>query len=372
MTGRIVLFGATGYTGLLAAEEMVATGLRPVLAGRSAERLADLSLRLSGPEGPLPSAVADVAYPSTVHALVKPGDVLVSTVGPFTRFGEPALQAAVQAGGGSVYIDSTGEPTFLADVYRNWHRPAQKSGATLIPAMGYDFVPGQLAAALALDRSQGRGRRVEVGYFFTGKGLGGATGGTEASMAGQLLERHYVRRDGRLVPERAAAHARTFHTGGKDLAGLSLGSSEHFTLPRSFPEVRDVNVYLGWFGPHVRPLQVGSFAGDIVGRVPGVRRGLHHLTGKLVKTSTGGPDAATREQSGSLAVAETFDESGSLVQRVTVEGPNGYTLTGRLLAWSAARAAQQGTVATGAIGPIEAFGLEAFTQGCRDAGLIEV
>ena len=39
MAGRIVLFGATGYTGRLVAEAMVERGLRPVLAARSAERL---------------------------------------------------------------------------------------------------------------------------------------------------------------------------------------------------------------------------------------------------------------------------------------------------------------------------------------------
>ena len=85
MPGRIVLFGATGYTGRLTAEAMVARGDRPVLAGRNAERLAALAEELGG----LETAIADVAEPASVRALVEPGDALVATVGPFARWGDP-------------------------------------------------------------------------------------------------------------------------------------------------------------------------------------------------------------------------------------------------------------------------------------------
>ena len=39
MSSRIVVFGATGYTGRLVAERLVAGGVAPVIAGRSAEKL---------------------------------------------------------------------------------------------------------------------------------------------------------------------------------------------------------------------------------------------------------------------------------------------------------------------------------------------
>src|SRR4051794_29299074 len=99
MPSRIVVFGATGYTGRLTAERLVAQGERPLLAGRSAARLAELAERLGGPEW----RIADIERPATVAALLEPGDVLLSTVGPFARWGEPALRAAIGAGG--VYVD---------------------------------------------------------------------------------------------------------------------------------------------------------------------------------------------------------------------------------------------------------------------------
>ena len=105
MTARIVLFGATGYSGRLTAEAMVERGMRPVLAARSRDKLEALAGEL-GEE--LELAVADVSDPPSVRALVDKGDVLVTTVGPFVRWGAPAAAAATSAG--AHYIDSTGEP----------------------------------------------------------------------------------------------------------------------------------------------------------------------------------------------------------------------------------------------------------------------
>src|SRR5690242_7670761 len=100
MTARIVVFGATGYTGRLAAERLAAQGHRPVLAGRSEARLAPLAERLG-----LEWRVADARRPASVFGLVEPGDVLVSTVGPFARWGDAALRAAIAAP--AVYLDTS-------------------------------------------------------------------------------------------------------------------------------------------------------------------------------------------------------------------------------------------------------------------------
>src|SRR5215218_4205332 len=148
MAARIVLFGATGYTGRLAAEAMVERGLKPVLAARSKEKLDALATELGGE---LDTAVADVADPPSVRALVERGDVLVTTVGPFARWGGPAAAAASDAG--ACYIDSTGEPAFIREVFERYGPAAEKSGAAMVTAFGYDWVPGNLAGGLALDRA---------------------------------------------------------------------------------------------------------------------------------------------------------------------------------------------------------------------------
>ncbi|MGH3949681.1 MAG: hypothetical protein ACRDSE_11230, partial [Pseudonocardiaceae bacterium] len=50
--------------------------------------------------------------------------------------------------GSAWYVDSTGEPPFIRTVFEHYGPHATVAG--LIPAFGYDFVPGNLAAALAL------------------------------------------------------------------------------------------------------------------------------------------------------------------------------------------------------------------------------
>src|SRR5205823_5461250 len=126
------------------------------------------------------------------------------------------------------------------------------------------------------------------GYFLLGGG--GMSGGTRASAAGVLLEPTHAWRGGRIVAERGGARVRSFEVNGRDLQGLSVGSTEAFSLPRVHPTLRCVDTYLGWFGPATRA--VAAFS--LVGGLPLVRRALGAATGRLVKGSSGGPDAQAR------------------------------------------------------------------------------
>ena len=367
MATRIVLFGATGYTGDLTARALVARGLRPVLAARSADRLAALAAELGG----LETQVADVAAPESVRALVGRGDVLVSTVGPFARWGEPALDAAV--GSGAHYIDSTGETAFIREVFERFGPGAQAAGCGLLTAMGYDWVPGNLAGALALRDAGAAATRVEIGYFMSGSaGSDGMSGGTRASAAGAMLEPSYAWRGGRLVRERGAARLRTFTIGGREKAGVSVGTSEHLALHRVHPGLRDVEVFLGWFGPASRGVQAFSLATAGITKIPGARGALRSLVGRAVKGSTGGPDAQARAKTGSVIVAEAKDPSGTVLASVRLEGVNGYDFTAAMLAWSAATAADGGLRGTGALGPVDGFGLDALEAGVAEAGISRV
>jgi hypothetical protein len=94
--------------------------------------------------------------------------------------------------------------------------------------------------------------------------------------------------------------------------------------------------------------------------------------GKLVKGSTGGPDAGSRANAGSLAFGEAFDASGTRLSSVRLEGVNGYDFTARFLAWAAQSAAAGGLQGTGALGPVDGFGLDALQEGCAQAGIKRV
>lgn len=362
---RIVLFGATGYTGRLVAAALVARGADPLLAARDRQRAESLAAELTGPAGPAPEvAEADVHRPETVRALVERGDVLVSTVGPFVRWGSAAVEAAV--GAGAHYLDSTGEPAFIRDVFHRWGGPAAAAGAALVPAFGYDWVPGNLAGALALRDAGAAATRLDIGYFVTGSaGRGSLSGGTLASAAGVLGTPGYAWRGGRLVDEMPARHHRTYRVHGALRAGLSVAGSEHLALPRLAPGLRDVQVHLGWFGPAARPVQMLSQ----LTRLPVVPQLVESVGSRLLRGSTGGPDAAARGRSATHVQAVAYGPDDRELARVTLNGPNPYTLTGDLLAWAAIRARDGGLTGVGTLGPVEAFGLDELVAGAAEAGL---
>jgi hypothetical protein len=117
-------------------------------------------------------------------------------------------------------------------------------------------------------------------------------------------------------------------------------------------------------------MQALSAGGAVAMKVPGVERLWGAAAGR-VQGSTGGPDAEARSKSGTHIVAIAYDAAGRPITEVHLTGVNGYTFTGRILAWGADRAAAGALKGTGALGPVDGFGLEELVKGCDWAGLSE-
>jgi short subunit dehydrogenase-like uncharacterized protein len=376
MPGRIVLYGATGYTGALTAQAMVASGVRPVLAGRDQSRLSALAAQLAqaGDGTELETAVAAAEGTGPLRDLIGAGDVLVSTAGPFMKVGRPVVAAAADAG--AIYLDSTGEPPFIRQVFEEFGPRAERTGAVLLTAFGYDYVPGNLAGALALQAAGPGAARVQVGYFVRGDMRRGASAGTRASMTGVLLEPGYAFSGGRIMTERSAAHVTSFTVDGEEREAFSVGSSEHFALPRlrsaagagGVPPpvpLTDVGVYLGWFGRATRLVHYGSALAAPVSSLPGARRALD-ASARRIQRSRAAPDTAAAIRSDVVAVAG--DASGKELASVHLTGGDPYSFTARMLAWAAGKAAADGVRPAGALGPVEAFGAAALESACAGAG----
>jgi short subunit dehydrogenase-like uncharacterized protein len=362
---RIVLFGATGYTGRLTAERLVALGERPLLAGRSEEKLASLA----GDLGDLEWQRADVFRRNSVFDLVSEGDVLLSTVGPFAKWGEPAVGATIAARG--TYLDSTGEPAFIRRVFEEWGPSAARGGARLLTAMGYDFVPGALAGALALEDAGEAAVRVDVGYYALGGRPDSLSAGTKASMVGASLNQNFAFRDGRVQVVRPAERVRDFRVKDKRRPAVSIGGAEHFTLPGAYPRLREVNVYIGWFPALARPMQAATAVSSTVARLPGMR-GAMQFAGERLVGLTGSPEAGTTPGGLAWIVGEAYDASGLPLAEVHLTGRDPYAFTASFLAWAAKRALDPGVSGSGPLGPVEAFGLPALVEGCEFAGLARV
>ncbi|MBV9923150.1 MAG: NAD(P)H-binding protein [Pseudonocardia sp.] len=360
---RIVLFGASGYTGGRVAAAMVGRGLRPVLLGRDDAKLAALSERLGG----LETTYADVADRTSLFEAIRRDDVLVSTVGPFHKMGWVAVRAAVDAG--AIYLVSSGEPPFIRSVHEWFGPEAEGTGAALLTAFGHDYVPGVLAGALALRDAGPGAERVDVGYYLTGRGRLFSRG-TLFSMLGIALEPGFAFRRGELRDEPAGTRMRTFAIDGTPRPALSVGASEQFALPRLASQLRSVDVYLGWFGRASRPLHAASGLTATVGRVRTARTAAWIAADYGTRRVPAAPAADALAGASVHVVAEVFDATGRLLARTRLRAPEAYGLTAELLAWGAGRAAEHGVEGVGALDAVSAFGLDEVMKGAADAGII--
>jgi short subunit dehydrogenase-like uncharacterized protein len=376
---RIVLLGATGFTGQRVLRELLARGEAPTLVGRNPTKMLALAERL---HADLPVVESDVTSTDSLTRIFDRTDVVVSTVGPFARLGLPAVTAAARAG--AHYLDSTGEPPFIRKAF-SLNDVATARGASIVPAFGYDYVPGNLAGALALTEAGERARRVEIGYFLTRSGHGDevryrstlrdaytlTTGGTRASLVGSAVEDAFAYRrpsagePAGLTDERTGARLLTFHHAGVARSALTVGGSEHLGLPETFPHLNSVDVALGWFGRATRLIQAATHLASPLLRTPTVRRSVTKLSQRLPGAARE-PDADGR----ALVIAVARDAAGRRLATTALTGPDPYEMTGSLLAWGASHAAAPGTALTSGVhGPVAAFGLATLRLGAAHAGL---
>jgi len=186
----VVVFGATGFAGRLVAGYLAGHapgGVRIGLAGRSAQRLADVRARLGAAASAWPLLAADSADPVSVAALARAARVVVSTVGPYRRLGLGLVEACAAAG--TDYADLSGEVLFIRDSIDRCHDIAAGAGARIVHCCGFDSVPSDLGVLLLhhAARADGAGELQDTTLVVTAL-KGGASGGTLASMMEQQDE----------------------------------------------------------------------------------------------------------------------------------------------------------------------------------------
>ncbi|GAA1478116.1 saccharopine dehydrogenase NADP-binding domain-containing protein [Nocardioides aestuarii] len=146
----IVLLGATGFTGGLTADYLARhapDGLRWAIAGRNRDKLEAVRARLAAIDpalGDLELVVADAADRASLDALAARTTVVATTVGPYLSYGEPLVAACAAAG--TAYVDLTGEPEFVDRMYAAHHAVAERTGARIVHACGFDSIPHDLGA----------------------------------------------------------------------------------------------------------------------------------------------------------------------------------------------------------------------------------
>ncbi|MBB3750935.1 short subunit dehydrogenase-like uncharacterized protein [Mycolicibacterium sp. BK634] len=179
----IVVYGATGFVGKLTAEYLARKGgdVRVALAGRSPDKLLAVRATLGEAAQSWPILTADAGSPSSLNDMAARTRVVITTVGPYTRYGLPLVAACAAAG--TDYADLTGEAMFVRQSIDDYHKQAVDTGARIVHACGFDSIPSDMSV-FALYRQAQRDGTGELGDTdFVLRGFsGGVSGGTVASM----------------------------------------------------------------------------------------------------------------------------------------------------------------------------------------------
>ena len=336
MRDRLLVYGATGYTGGLLAALARERGLAPVVAGRSREKVEAVARRL-GSE----ARVASIDDPAGLRQMLRDAACVISSAGPFSRTARAMFEACCDTG--THYLDMTGEiDVFL--LAESFDARARAAGVMLLPGIGFDVVPSDCLAAHVAARV-GTPRVVRIALAAGGTPTHG-TARTALEAVGAPLR---VRRNGHLVDLPSGSLSRDFDFGQGPVPCVGVPMGDVVTAARS-TGAADVEVYMRGSGTLRLALRAGQWLGPILSSGFAQR-----ALGRWIDRLPEGPSEHERLTTRARVVAEAEGAHG--VARARLETPSGYETT-RLAGVEAASRVLAGEAKPGFQTPASAFGAD--------------
>jgi len=307
MNNRLLVYGAYGYTGKLIVSEALRAGLRPTVAGRHGNAIAQMSRDL-GPPGITLSLDDHEALCRALESV----DAVLHCAGPFHRTSKPMADACLATG--THYLDITGEINVFEALAARDDEARQKH-VMLLPGCGFDVVPTDCMAAHLASRLPDAGR---LRLAFSGGG--GISRGTLNTMIDNLGEPGAIRRDGRIVPVPPAFETRKvdFGRGPWQVVTIPWGDVSTAFHTTGIPDIR---VYTAVQPSAVKWLKASRHLGWLLRR-----RFVKQLLRAQVERKRPGPELEVRERSSSHVWGEAVAADGRRVAARMI-GPNGYSFT---------------------------------------------
>jgi short subunit dehydrogenase-like uncharacterized protein len=282
---KLMIYGATGYTGRMAAERAAATGTPLILAGRNEAALVSLAARLGVEYRVFP--LEDIAV---IDRSLRGVGVLLNCAGPFARTADVLMRACIR--NGVHYLDVAAE----LDGYRLAEVldvEARAAGVMLLPGSGGSVAMLGCLAGHAVTRANNPSS-IRVAMHVSGS----LSRGSAVSAMGSATAETLARADGALVARSAGAIRKLdFGKGAVDCFQVTL--PDLITIWRS-TSIPDIEAFVHVTGD-------GFPQGDLA-------------------ALPDGPSEQERLANRYQAVAEVTSSDGSVV-RSLLDTVNGYTFT---------------------------------------------
>ena len=185
----VVLYGATSFVGQITAKYLSqfladSNDVEWAIAGRDEEKLKKLQSEISdsGSAKKVDIIIANSNDEASLDEMTKQAKVVISTVGPYLKYGEPLIKSC--ANNGTDYVDLTGEAIFIKDMMDKYQDTASQSGARIVNSCGFDSIPSDLGVYFTQQQAEKQFDEVcEKIHMRVKAAKGGLSGGTVASMA---------------------------------------------------------------------------------------------------------------------------------------------------------------------------------------------
>lgn len=333
-----MIYGATGYTGRLIAQQAVERGLRPILAGRNEPAITALAAELD-----LEARVVSLVDATALSEALQDVTAVLHCAGPFMHTWRPMVEACLATR--THYLDITGEISVFESIH-SLHQSATDRKIVMLPGVGFDVVPSDCLAKLLTEALPDA---TDLKLAFTTSG-GGTSRGTRRTMVEGLPSGGAIRRDGKIVQVPFAHSVETipFSCGSRHAMTVGWGDVSTAYHSTGIPNIR---VYTGIPEPTLRRIRRFMKFAPILSN-----RFAQRLIHSWIDLTAPGPSLEQRERARSYFWGEVSNLGGEAAT-ATMQIPEGYTFTAVAAVESLRRVLHE-SVAPGFATPSIAFGSE--------------
>lgn len=302
-----MIYGANGYTGELIAREATKRGHTPVLAGRSADKVAALAQELG-----LEKRVFGLDDAAAVAEQLRGIDLVLHCAGPFSATAAPMIEACLKAK--AHYLDITGEIGVFEHA-QALNTAAQAAGVVLCPGVGFDVIPTDCVAA-SLKKALPDATHLALGF----DSRSGFSPGTAKTSVEGLAQGGKVRRDGKIVTVPLAASVRSIDFGDGEKLAMTIPWGDVSTAFHS-TGIPNIEVYIPGTPAMIANAKRANHVRWLLG-LGFVQNMIKRRIGKTVK----GPSEQVRAKLSTCVWGEVTNAKGEK-KTARIKTANGYSLT---------------------------------------------
>ena len=306
-SGQWMIYGANGYTGELIAREAVKRGHKPLLAGRSPDKINKLAAELG-----LTATAFSLDDIADATRNIDGCDLVLNCAGPFSATAEPMMKACLNAR--AHYLDITGEIAVF-ELAQSLSAQARSAGVVLCPGVGFDVIPTDCVAA-SLKAAMPDATHLVLGF----DSRSGLSPGTAKTSVEGLAQGGMVRRNGEIVRVPLAYKVRRIDFGDGEKDAMTIPWGDVSTAYHS-TGIENVEVFIPGSPAMIANAKRANYIRPLLG-IGFIQKFIKARIAKTVK----GPDETKRAKMPTYVWGEVTNAKGE-TKTARIRTANGYSLT---------------------------------------------